>query len=391
MFEIFYIGSIFTAFVTIYLLLFKSDAIRSYADYLISLYLVCAVWTIVLYLLVSQGYIVIYPHLYKTAAPLNFIITPLAYLYVRAMLYNDKFFSLKDWWHFLPFVLVVLNYMPFFLLPINQKGVIVSDLVNNKDLAYQVQTGFVSEGIIYFFRLFQTIIYLFFQWQLVIKFKKSYKVVQVQKQVNDVLKWVRIFNWATTAFLIALFSFLILILIFKSIFIFTSILTYLPSVLYSASFFILSTYLLTHPSILAGLPFVKYRDVEPNILDEVVNKVAFIQEDYSTQIEQINSYLQNTKPYFKNNLSIGHVSIALNIPIRELSYIINNYYNQRFSDLINSYRLKYIIEKINESYLENFTIESVAMEAGFNSKSAFYKSFNKFYQTTPSEYFNKTN
>jgi len=83
--------------------------------------------------------------------------------------------------------------------------------------------------------------------------------------------------------------------------------------------------------------------------------------------------------------------VALNIPIRELSYIINNYYKQRFSDLINSYRLKYIIEKFNESYLDNFTIESMAMEAGFNSKSAFYKSFHKFYNTTPSEFFGKKN
>ena len=40
-----------------------------------------------------------------------------------------------------------------------------------------------------------------------------------------------------------------------------------------------------------------------------------------------------------------------------------------------------------KNILDNFTIESVALEAGFATKSGFYKSFKKLYQTTPSEYF----
>ena len=58
-------------------------------------------------------------------------------------------------------------------------------------------------------------------------------------------------------------------------------------------------------------------------------------------------------------------------------------------DFTNDYRIKYIINKFNESYLDEFTIESVSLEAGFTSKSGFYKSFRKLYQTTPSEYFSR--
>jgi AraC-like DNA-binding protein len=391
MFEIFYLGSIFTAFATIYLLLFKENAIRSYADYLLSFYFIFIVWTAVLYLILDNGQIINYPYLYKTAAPINFIIFPIGYLYVRSILYNEKRFTIKDIWHFIPFFLMVINYAPFYILTFAEKRKLVVDVTNNLDLAYQYQTGLISENIIYFFRIFQTGIYLFFQFQLVYRFKKNYKVAEIQKHVSDVLKWLRIFNWANTASYLALVAIAILVLIYNSLFTYFSFINYLPSFLYSLSFFVLSTYILTHQNILTGFPFVQYKESTPSILDNEVNKIPFIKEDYSVQIEQIDSYFKSSKPYLNNNLTIGHISVALNIPIRELSYIINNYYKQRFSDLINSYRLKYIIEKFNESYLDNFTIESMAMEAGFNSKSAFYKSFHKFYNTTPSKFFGKIN
>ena len=109
MFEIFYLGSIFTAFATIYLLLFKENAIRSYADYLLSFYFIFIIWTAVLYLILNNGQIINYPYLYKTAAPINFIIIPIGYLYVRSILYNEKRFTIKDIWHFIPFFLMVIS------------------------------------------------------------------------------------------------------------------------------------------------------------------------------------------------------------------------------------------------------------------------------------------
>jgi AraC-like DNA-binding protein len=74
----------------------------------------------------------------------------------------------------------------------------------------------------------------------------------------------------------------------------------------------------------------------------------------------------------------------------DLSYILNNYFNLRFTDFVNQYRIKHVITIFNDSYLDNFTIESAAFEAGFTSKSGFYKSFKKLYKMTPTEYFQNT-
>ena len=387
MYEIFYLGSLFCALLTVYVLLFKQDALRAYADYLLSTYFVFISFNAAIYLLIYYGWIVNVPYLYKTAAPINFIIPPLAYLYVRAVLYNEKRIAIIDIWHFLPFLLFFINYLPFYLIPIAEKKVIVQAVTNNLYLTYQYQAGLVPESYTFVIRLIQSFIYLIFQWKLIVKFKKQNVIFEIEYQIKMVLKWLKIFTWATTVYFLAFIFLTLLVILNISVFNNWGAINLIPGALYAASFFVMSTYLLTHPGILAGLPFVKYSETKSNLVNDEVNKIAFIEEDYSKEIENINNYFNINKPYLNSNLTLGQVSVALNIPIRELSYILNNYFNQRFTDFVNAYRLKYITDKFNESYLDNFTIESVALEAGFATKSGFYKSFKKLYQTTPSEYF----
>ena len=391
MYEIFYLGSLFCALLTVYVLLFKQNALRAYADYLLSAYFVFISFNAAIYLLIYYGLIVNVPHLYKTAAPINFIIPPLAYLYVRAVLYNEKRIAIIDIWHFLPFRLFFINHLPFYLIPIAEKKTIVQAVTDNLDLTYQYQAGLLPESYTFVIRLIQSFIYLIFQWKLIVKFKKQNEIFEIEHQIKMVLKWLKIFTWVTTVYFLAFIFLSLFVILNISVFNNWGAINFIPGALLSSSFFVMSTYLLTHPGILAGLPFVKYRETNSILSNDEVNKIAFIEEDYSKEIENISNYFNINKPYLNSNLTLSQVSVALNIPIRELSYILNNYFNQRFTDFVNAYRLKFITDKFNESYLDNFTIESVALEAGFATKSGFYKSFKKFYKTTPTEYFLKIN
>ena len=391
MYEIFYLGSLFCALLTVYVLLFKQNALRAYADYLLSAYFVFISFNAAIYLLIYYGLIVNVPYLYKTAAPINLIIPPLAYLYVRAVLYNEKRRAIIDIWHFLPFLLFFINHLPFYLIPIAEKKTIVQAVTDNLDLTYQYQAGLLPESYTFAIRLIQSFIYLIFQWKLIVKFKKQNEIFEIEHQIKMVLKWLKIFTWVTTVYFLAFIFLSLFVILNISVFNNWGAINFIPGALLSSSFFVMSTYLLTHPGILAGLPFVKYRETNSILSNDEVNKIAFIEEDYSKEIENISNYFNINKPYLNSNLTLSQVSVALNIPIRELSYILNNYFNQRFTDFVNAYRLKFITDKFNESYLDNFTIESVALEAGFATKSGFYKSFKKFYKTTPTEYFLKIN
>lgn len=388
MYEVIYLGSVFCALLTVYVLLIKKDALRSYADYLLSFFFIFQAWAVIIYLLIYTGWIVNVPHLYKTAAPFNFLFPVLTYLYVRAVLFNEMRFSRKDIFHFLPFLLFIINYTPFYFLPTVEKSLIVTATVKDLNLTYKYQAGIIPESITYLLRTFQTFVYLIFQWRLIINYKKHNSNSLIQHQIKEVVKWLKIFTWASTLFVIAFIGLTILAFLFKTIFI-TGIINYLPGLLISVSFFIISTYLLTHPAILDGLPFIKYKDGEKNILNEEVSKVPFIVNNYTGEIAKIDDYFLKCQPYLKPNLTIGYISVALGISIRDLSYIINNYYNMRFTDFINAHRVKHITMNIGSHGLDRYTLESIAKQSGFSSKSSFYRAFNKIHHCPPSEYFQK--
>jgi AraC-like DNA-binding protein len=111
--------------------------------------------------------------------------------------------------------------------------------------------------------------------------------------------------------------------------------------------------------------------------------------DYSKEMEAIQQYFEQQKPFLKKDLNINQVSVALGIPSRELSFIINNHFGQRFTDFLNKYRVEFITKKMNKEYLNNYTLEAIASEAGFASKSTFNLAFKKYHQLTPSEYLAK--
>lgn len=386
MIEVIYLGSVFCALLTVYVLLLREGALRSYADYLLSIFFIFEAWAVIMYLLIYSGWLINVPHLYKSAAPFNFLFPVLTYLYVRSVLYNEKSFAKKDIWHLIPFLFFTLNYLPFFLLPINEKRLIVIAASKDINLTYKYNAGIIPESLTYIFRTLQTLIYLIFQWRLILKYNKENQNSLVENQIKAVVKWLKIFTWASTLFVIAFVGLTVLAMRFNTIFI-TGIINYLPGLLISASFLVISSYLVAHPTILAGLPFIKYKDAERNVLNEEVAKLPFIEEDYTLEIAKIDNYFKVEQPFLNKNLTIGHISIALNVSNRELSYIINNYYRLRFNDFINKYRIEYIIHKYQENQLNHFTIESIAFDAGFKSRSTFYNAFNKIYNMTPSEYF----
>ena len=57
MFAIIFLGSIFLVLATVYLLLFTENASKSYPDYVLSALLLIQAWSVLIYLLMSSGYI----------------------------------------------------------------------------------------------------------------------------------------------------------------------------------------------------------------------------------------------------------------------------------------------------------------------------------------------
>ena len=383
-----FIGSIFLVFVTIYMLLFTKNAAKSYSDYVLSFLLLVHCWSVILFLILYSEYILLFPHVFKTGLPLNFLIAPLSYLYVRGVLYNEKKFQTRDLVHAIPFVIVFINYIPFYLLPVNEKLIVIQNSLNYWPDTFKYQAGFLPENFSILFRLILAIIYLLLQWNLIFSYKKVHKESSIQVQINNVLKWLKLFTITSTVIFFGIIGFMLTVFFLPSYYN-DDLLMQIPSLLVSVGFFVMAAYILTHPEILSGLPFVKYKEVPSGVVNDKNYRLPYINEDYKVEMEKIVHFFETEKPFLNKELNINQVSVALDIPSRELSFIINNHFGQRFNDFLNKHRIEYITKKINKDYLSNFTIEAIASEAGFASKSTFNLAFKKHHQCTPSEYFSK--
>jgi AraC-like DNA-binding protein len=382
---IFYIGSIFCAFVTIYLLLYNENAIKTFANYLLACYFIFCISCLSVYVLVLYGWIIDVPYLYKTSAPINFLLPPLTYLYVRVTLFNKQKLDRLDIFHIIPFLIVAINYLPFYLLPISEKKYIVNDLVKDLNTSYTNQVGYLSEYVINVFRIFQVLIYLIFQWKLIITFNKQNKNIEIEKQIQNVIKWLRIFTSLSTSSLIAFILLATIALVYKNIYA-DEFIYHLPDYIFASCFFIISTYLLTHPSIFAGLPFIKYKETASNLILNQTDSIPYIEQDYSKEIDIIEQYFKINKPFLKKGLNISQVAVEINISSKLISFIINQHFEMRFNDFINKYRIEYIKEKINEKFLDSYTLNSLSADAGFSNSTTFITAFKKIENCTPSEY-----
>jgi AraC-like DNA-binding protein len=378
-------ASLLCGALTVYILLFKKNALRSYSDYVLSISILGQIYAVLLFLLVFSGSIIHLPHLYRTAAPITFLIPPLSYLYVRSVLYNEKRWQGVDFLHLLPFLFFLINYFPFFLSPLEYKLEIVSKTIADKNFGIVKQLGFLPESVFYLFRPVQAIIYVVFQWRLILSFNRNNPNQFITDQIKRVTRWLSIFTWASTGNLAAFFITIVLYLTQENLFS-KDELTLIPNTILAVSHLVVFTYLLINPQVLTGLPFVRYKETQSNLIENEVIKVPFIYENYSKEIKSLEKYFTVKKTFLQPNISISQVSVETEIPIRDLSYIINNYYEKRFNDFINEMRCQHFIAKVDKNILDSLTIEAIAFESGFSSKSSFYRAFNRFYSSTPSAY-----
>lgn len=383
--EVIFLGSIFCSIITAYLLFFRLPDYQQFSGRILGFSMLFFSLGACIYLLIHSGWILQVPFMFKTAAPVNFLIPPFAYIYIRSVLKDEQKFTAKDYLHFVPAFFVFVNFIPVYFMPALQKQELLQNMMKDFSLSYLTGNGYIAEKYLFFARMAQSIVYLFFQWKLVIHYKKELLLDKYEGHTNEVINWLKTFNWLFSSSILGYIILFIIISSDPSLAKSEQIMV-IPGYILSFSFLGLSTYLLLHPQVLFGLPYVKSESTSVHDLHIIKNDTVSFPKEYDEEIFQLKKYFEEQHPYLNNDLNINEVAVALDIPAREVSFIINQHFNQRFTDFVNMYRIKYVNQKIKTGYLNKFTVESLSKEAGFSSKSTFNVAFKKVNLCTPSEY-----
>ena len=97
--------------------------------------------------------------------------------------------------------------------------------------------------------------------------------------------------------------------------------------------------------------------------------------------------MQQHKPYLNANLTIHELAAELKMAPHVLSRVINDGFGQNFFDFVNAHRVDEFKQLMAAPQARQYTLLALALEVGFNSKTAFNRAFRKQTDQTPREYF----
>jgi AraC-like DNA-binding protein len=305
-----------------------------------------------------SGYFRIYPKLQKLFSPFFFVMGPLFFFYVRSLLRGDRPSGGKKALHFIPALLNVICYIPFYLK---------SDAEKVARLALGVTP---AARVIRILALAHFLIYLV----LVLRHIRGFQALareQFASPARTKIRWVVYLGLAMgTIHLVNVTAGL-----------------HIPFVSYLAVFWeaLLIVFLgykgLTQPSLF----------LDENFWDRPAKSDSPpVPEDrQNLYLRRITDFMAREKPYLDPELTLNALAEKLRMPANHCSFLINRHLKMNFFHFVNHYRIDEFKRRLSGADQPR-TILETALDVGFNSKSTFNAAFKQSEGVTPSQYLKAT-
>ncbi len=105
--------------------------------------------------------------------------------------------------------------------------------------------------------------------------------------------------------------------------------------------------------------------------------------EYSTRLL---AYLSENEPFLNPDLSLRELATQIEVHPNQLSWLLNNNFGKNYNEFINKYRIEAFKLNAKAPNKAHLTIEGLAYESGFNSKTVFNTYFKKATGLTPKQF-----
>jgi AraC-like DNA-binding protein len=324
--------------------------------------------------------------------PLFLLTGPMLFFYVRGVLRDDYKFEKFDWLHFIPAFILLINILPHLFSSYAYKLSFAERVLMNPAEILNNNNLFVPSTFNFLLRPIIGLIYVGVCIRLMLlkfKFEKP-----GDKQSLLIYRWLSLLIFNT---LLVYVSFLIFtIFSFQTLdYKMAEVRGYYFLNISLIGLVLFNTTLLFFPNILYGLPQLDF--LLPNRIKAAVSVAetkklikSFEISDGKLQLlhEKIETY-RLTKPYLNPEFSLSVMSANTDIPVHHLSYYFNEHLNINFNTWKNDHKINYVIEQIEKGNNELLTLDALAKQAGFVSRTTFLNAFKQKTGLTPSEYLNR--
>lgn len=325
--------------------------------------------------------------------PLSYLLGPLLFYYVKTTLADNSKLKKWDWLHLLPAVFIIINCLPFTTLPFDQKANIAHEIVNVTE-HYALDFNFVSFEFILYSRSIHLLCYAVFS--IGFFYARSKKMIQENNSRYSnhsvISRW--IYLLCLMQIIIAVNSIGHMSTLYGvqfSIFGIPSTTIFTEKYYFEicgGGFFLQNLFLFLFPKILYGNVSYTIEEGKNTILDEIKSSLPKKQKETATvqDIELIIKAYLSDLPFIQKEFSLSQMSFDLKIPERFLSNYFNKELDITFSDWRKNLRIDHVCRLIEVGEAKNLTIEAIATNAGFASRSKFIDAFKERKGVTPSAF-----
>ena len=378
-------------FIVSFLLLINIKESNRVNLFLFAFFLINNLYSLAHYATIYSGNKTMVAILLVNFTPLFLLAGPMLYFYVRGVLRDDFRFSKFDGLHFIPAFILLINILPHLFSSFEYKLSFAERVLMNPFEILNNNNLFVPSVVNFILRPFIGLIYVVICIRIMFlkfKFEKA-----EDKQALLIFRWLSLLIFNT---LLVYISFLVFtIFSFQTLdyrlaevrgYYFLNI-TLVGLVLFNVT-------ILFFPNILYGLPQLDFLlpnkmksasfDLEPK---KLVKSFEISEEKLQLLHDKIETF-SLTKPYLNPEFSLSVMSASTDIPVHHLSYYFNEHMNVNFNTWKNDLKINFVIEQIEKGSNELLTLDALAKQAGFVSRTTFLNAFKQKIGLTPTEFLN---
>lgn len=319
--------------------------------------------------------------------PIYLLNTPFLYFYIRAILTDRTRLRTRDLIHFVPFLIVLANIIPYSLQPWSFKLDFAEKLHQNSRLIYQVYFPFIPFTFYFIARSVFSFGYLILGANILKKAIATGKLktaVELKNGIIVCLSLVAVFNLALLIFglwSIYLHGNLVLDEYGRG----RTVATIIMSAMSASIYFF--------PKILYGLQPQSGNSITDVIaLNDKINKTSKSPEFSMARLKLVEKAIKNhmpAKPYLEPGFCLADLVRDVGLPEHLLTYYFNNHKGLTFLKWKNQLRIQEAVLLLKAGQAETNTLESVGKACGYKSRSNFIDSFKSQTGESPSAFLKK--
>ncbi|MFK7758095.1 MAG: helix-turn-helix domain-containing protein [Flavobacteriales bacterium] len=343
-------------------LLFTSEKNRLPNRFLGLLILAFSFWMLDTFYNVSGLYIQ-NPNLYFQPVLYSLAFGPLIYFYIKSLINKGFKFKKSDLFHFIPVLIQIIFYCYLTLQDYEFRRWFWLEV--HQPTTYDLE---------FYLTLISLVIYLFLSIRVLAGYQNWLKE-NFSEYSKIKLNWLKVL--------------LIVLMVLSLIWGVDAVL--------KSQFHIYRQYDYSEISLGFVIIFLAYGGVKQSSLKEVFydsDKKAKVSGKERVVDEVLVKFIHNsmeTEQFYLNPvLSLKEFAQSIHKPSKLISEHINYGMNKSFVEFVNSFRVQAVLNRINDGDLKEFTLLSIALDSGFNSKSTFNRVFKKHLNESPSEYIKRT-